>query len=75
MSNSNRIETTTAAVSTAINAAGRTLDSLAEGIGIPVDTLREELTNPDALHWMTVLRIADELGISVTDLLPVEVPA
>lgn len=70
MSYSERTETTMAAVSTAINAADRTLDSIAENIGTTADALRDELTNPNALHWITVLRVADELGIDVTDLLP-----
>lgn len=70
MSNQTETETTMTAVSTAIEAAGRTLDSVAESIDTPVDVLRDELTHPDALHWMTVLRVADELGIGVADLLP-----
>ena len=75
MSNQTGTETTMTAVSDAITAAGRTLDSVAENTGIPADVLRDELTNPDTLHWITVLRVADELGISVIDLLPSGVAA
>ena len=63
------------AVSDAITAADRTLDSIADELGIPSETLSEELSNPDALHWITVLRVADVLGVDIVDLLPMEVPA